>query len=163
MENLYRQVAATKCTPYQLAYPWEGSKLWYDPEVYPFVYLAHRSWWDHDWRSTHALLGQTRRWKQKMEAATNRVKFLNCCINTWGFDDFLQLLDDCNDSTMIMWWGGQPGRNQSRGPGYHGPVIESLTFLRRRTASEYDSKMINALTLFRIDEGGFSSVTALLL
>ncbi|OWY98291.1 hypothetical protein PHMEG_00030975 [Phytophthora megakarya] len=98
-----------------------------------------------------------------MEAAANRVKFIGFCIKMWGFYDFLQLIDDCKDPKMLMWWGGQPGRNQSRGPGYQGPVIESLTFLRRRSASEYDAKMINALAPFRLDEGGFSSIRSLLL
>ncbi|POM74056.1 hypothetical protein PHPALM_9034 [Phytophthora palmivora] len=157
---------------FQLAFPWEGSRLWYDPEEYPYAYLAHWRWWNRDrhvffdWQ-LHVPLktqaAQTRRRKQKMEATSHRVKFLSFCIKTWDFYNFLELMEDCENPTTLMWWGGQPGRNHSRGPGYHGPVIESLSFLRRRDAEEYDTKIRNALTPFRLNVGGFSSATDLLL
>ncbi|KAL3658588.1 hypothetical protein V7S43_016472 [Phytophthora oleae] len=62
-----------------------------------------------------------------------------------------------------MWWGGQPGRNPSRGPGYHGPVNESLTALRRRDTSEYELMLKNALKPFCIDDGVLSRITELFL
>ncbi|KAK1947081.1 hypothetical protein P3T76_001091 [Phytophthora citrophthora] len=48
LETLFNEVAASNRPACQLAYDWEGSKLWYDPEAYPYVYLAHWRWWNHD-------------------------------------------------------------------------------------------------------------------
>ncbi|KAE9236280.1 hypothetical protein PF002_g11281 [Phytophthora fragariae] len=45
LESVYRHVAAEKLKPWQQAYPWEGEHLFYDPEEYPDIYLAHWRFW----------------------------------------------------------------------------------------------------------------------
>ncbi|KAE9188597.1 hypothetical protein PF002_g25276 [Phytophthora fragariae] len=72
-------------------------------------------------------------------------------------------LEDILDERLLMWWGGQPGKNQPQGTDYIGPVIESLAVLHRRDAAAYSAKMKHALEPFHLDRGGFTRMTDMLL
>ncbi|KAE9319557.1 hypothetical protein PR003_g17941 [Phytophthora rubi] len=141
LEKLYRQASELGAAPYELAYPWAGSRLFYDPALYPHVHVAHwRMWHNHrpiffDWQLHTPIASksaQDRRRKKMMDAVEARLGFTSLCVETWGYYDYLQKLEDAQDERLLMWWGGQPGKNQSQVEDYHGPVIESLSVLRRR-------------------------------
>ncbi|KAE9152300.1 hypothetical protein PF006_g3460 [Phytophthora fragariae] len=98
-----------------------------------------------------------------MDAVDARLVFISLCIETWGYYNFLQRLEDILDERLLMWWGGQPGKNQPQGTDYIGPVIESLAVLRRRDAAAYSAKMKHALEPFHLDRGGFTRMIDMLL
>ncbi|KAE9034267.1 hypothetical protein PR003_g10179 [Phytophthora rubi] len=172
LERLYRRASELGAAPYELAYPWAGSRLFYDPALYPHVHVAHwRMWQNHrpisfDCQLHAPIAGksaQDRRQKKKMDAVEARLGFTSLCVETWGYYGYLQRLEDVRDERLLMWWGGQPGKNQSQGEDYHGPVIESLSVLRWRDPIAYAHKMKNALKPFSLDKGRFTRMTDLLL
>ncbi|KAI9987900.1 hypothetical protein PInf_024155 [Phytophthora infestans] len=59
--------------------------------------------------------------------------------------------------------GGQPGRNTPDAKSYRGPVIDSLTRLYQHDQKGYVRRIRGALKPFGIDEGGFATMTELLL
>ncbi|ETK70926.1 hypothetical protein L915_21744, partial [Phytophthora nicotianae] len=97
-----------------------------------------------------------------MQAHIARIKFLSMCIEMWGYFGFLSQFEACTSNRRLMWMGGQPGRNTGDAKSYYGPVIENLRELLRRDPDAYTGKMKSALQPFRLDEGGFTNVTSLL-
>ncbi|ETP34722.1 hypothetical protein F442_17001 [Phytophthora nicotianae P10297] len=97
-----------------------------------------------------------------MQAHIARIKFLSMCIKTWGYFGFLSQFEACTSNRRLMWMGGQPGRNTGDAKSYYGPVIENLRELLRRYPDAYMGKMRSALQPFRLDEGGFTNLTSLL-
>ncbi|KAE9145840.1 hypothetical protein PF006_g9343 [Phytophthora fragariae] len=172
LDKLYERASKLNVSPYELAYPWKGSRLFYDPALYPHVHVGHWGWWHQhrpnfwDWQLHAPLAGRKaldRHRKRKMDAVDARLVFISLCIETWGYYNFLQRLEDILDERLLMWWGGQPGKNQPQGTDYIGPVIESLAVLRRRDAAAYSAKMKHALEPFHLDRGGFTRMTDMLL
>ena len=102
LDEIYRQAATQKAVPYQLAYPWSGQVLWYDPEAYPDIHVAHWRFWNahrsafFQW-ALHVPLetpsAQTQRRKAKMAAVRERLRFVSLCIETWGWYSFLGRLE----------------------------------------------------------------------
>ncbi|KAE8910081.1 hypothetical protein PF007_g19095 [Phytophthora fragariae] len=46
IETIYAKAETAKRTPYQLAYPWEDIPLWYEPEGFPGIHVAHWRFWN---------------------------------------------------------------------------------------------------------------------
>ncbi|KAE9006230.1 hypothetical protein PR003_g28913 [Phytophthora rubi] len=46
IETIYAKAETAKRTPYQLAYPWEDIPLWYEPEDFPGIHVAHWRFWN---------------------------------------------------------------------------------------------------------------------
>ncbi|KAE9023213.1 hypothetical protein PR002_g11763 [Phytophthora rubi] len=170
IETIYAKAEAAKRTPYQLAYPWEDIPLWYDPEDYPGVHVAHWRLWNafratfFEW-ALHAPLSsssaQAQRRKRKMAAIRERLCFLSLCIETWGYYNFLRRLEAKGNSDL-MWWGGQAGRHTPEAKGYTCSPIRDLLDLYDNEPAEYRRKVRDALKPFQLDAGSFKTMTELL-
>ncbi|OWZ10760.1 hypothetical protein PHMEG_00016337 [Phytophthora megakarya] len=174
LEEIYRTAQEAKKSVYELAYPWEGSYLWYDPAAFPSLHLAHwRIWMRNrpkffDWQLHAPLIGKyimgVRR-KAKMEAIQERVELLDMCVATWGYYGFLRMFESVpkkERKRLLMFWGGQPGRNSPDSRHYSGPTIANLSFMLKHDEKAYEQKIQNALEPFQIDKGAFTTITELL-
>ncbi|ETP28507.1 hypothetical protein F442_22196, partial [Phytophthora nicotianae P10297] len=171
LEALFKEAALKDVSVHELSYPWTDSEVWYDQDAFFHIHVEHWRWWMKfrpaffDWQlnipyRSQQLLNSRR--KLKMQAHIARIKFLSMCIETWGYFGFLSHFEACTSNRRLMWMGGQPGRNTGDAKSYYGPVIENLRELLRRDPDAYTGKMKSALQPFRLDEGGFTNVTSLL-
>ncbi|KAE8905941.1 hypothetical protein PF007_g11004 [Phytophthora fragariae] len=172
IETIYAKAEAAKRTLYQLAYPWEDIPLWYDPEDYPGVHVAHWRLWNafratfFEWAlhaplSSSSAQAQAQRRKRKMAAIRERLCFLSLCIETWGYYNFLRCLEAKGNSDL-MWWGGQSGRRTPEAKGYTCSPIRDLLDLYENEPAEYRRKVRDALKPFQLDAGSFKTMTELL-
>ncbi|KAE9316119.1 hypothetical protein PF008_g19088 [Phytophthora fragariae] len=170
IELIYAKAEAAKRAPYQLAYPWEDIPLWYEPEDFPGVHVAH--WrFRNAFRATflelalHAPLAsssaQAQRRKRKMAPIRERLCFLSLCIETWGYYNFLRRLE-AKGNGNLMWWGGQAWRRTPEAKGYTCSPIRDLLDLYETEPAEYRRKVRDALKPFQIDAGSFETMTELL-
>lgn len=170
--DLYKiaeQAASAGRAPYQLAYPWAGVRLWYNPSRYPSVHLAH---WRFMmvWRPMLWLCAmhppfppgtlQARYRKKKMRACRVRLRFLSYCIESWGFVAFLELLQV--GGTRLLWLGGRPGRQIPKAPKSSGDLDQNLGTLYFTDRSRYKRRIEAALDPVNIDQEGYASVAELL-
>ncbi|KAE9079511.1 hypothetical protein PF010_g22729 [Phytophthora fragariae] len=171
IETIYAKAEAAKRTPYQLAYPWEAIPLWYDPEDYPGVHVAHWRLWNafratfFEW-ALHAPLSsssaQAQRRKRMMAAIRERLCSLSLCIETWGYYNFLRRLE-AKGNRDLMWWGGQAGRRTPEAAkGYTCSPIRDLLDLYENEPAEYRRMVRDALKPFQLDAGSFKMMTELL-
>ncbi|OWZ17675.1 hypothetical protein PHMEG_0008343 [Phytophthora megakarya] len=171
IEAIYRKAANMHKPPYELTYPWTESKVWYDPEEYPDLHVAHwRLWMTYrrhffDWQlnaplKVNSQRGARRRWKQT--ACAERLHFLSLCIETWGYYDFLRRFERVDGDRLLMWFGGHPGKNSPDARKYDGPTILNLTSLYAQDEAEYKARVAGALKPFQLDQGGFRNLTELL-
>ncbi|KAE8997048.1 hypothetical protein PR001_g14982 [Phytophthora rubi] len=171
IETIYAKAEAAKRTPYQLAYPWEAIPLWYDPEDYPGVHVAHWRLWNafratfFEW-ALHAPLSsssaQAQLRKRMMAAIRERLCSLSLCIETWGYYNFLRRLEAKGNSDL-MWWGGQAGRRTPEAAkGYTCSPIRDLLDLYENEPAEYRRMVRDALKPFQLDAGSFKTMTELL-
>ncbi|GMF14677.1 unnamed protein product [Phytophthora fragariaefolia] len=126
IEAIYRHTLAVQMESYERAYPWEYRHLWYNPEKYPDMYVAHWRFWNasrpvfFEW-TLHASLttdsAQNQRRKRKMLAIRDRLSFLSMCIETRGYYKFLRRLE-AEGNGNFMWWGGQAGRTTKEAKTY---------------------------------------------
>ncbi|KAE9286182.1 hypothetical protein PR003_g26388 [Phytophthora rubi] len=137
LEKLYRRASELGAAPYELAYPWAGSRLFYDPALYPHVHVAHwRMWHNHrpiffDWQLHAPIAGksaQDRRRKKKMDAVEARLGFTSLCVETWGYYDYLQKLEDVQDERLLMWWEGNLARTSRKGRTTNGQLSRVFRF-----------------------------------
>ncbi|KAI9997338.1 hypothetical protein PInf_001129 [Phytophthora infestans] len=169
LEDIYQEAVLLGLEPFMMAFPWRGSVLWYSPFDFPLVHVAHWRFWNRnrtrfwDWQLNAPLKNSSARRKAKMLALVARVRFLSICIETWGYYGFLELFERCTSRRRLMWMGGQPGRNTPDAKSYRGPVIDSLTRLYQHDQKGYVRRIRGALKPFGIDEGGFATMTELLL
>uniref|UniRef100_H3H4R5 Uncharacterized protein n=1 Tax=Phytophthora ramorum TaxID=164328 RepID=H3H4R5_PHYRM len=170
LQQMYHEANAEGVFPYEKAYPWEGVYLWYDPADYEDVYLAHWRFWNlhrpvfFDWalhvpHASGAMLAARR--KKKMAAGRARQEFVSLCIERWGWYGFLRMLE-FTGNRHLMWWGGQPGRNSSKGKAYTGGHVVDLGELCKKDEGAYKAKISGALKPFRLDEGAFANLPELL-
>ncbi|KAE8877842.1 hypothetical protein PF005_g16701 [Phytophthora fragariae] len=40
-EKVYERASNLNVSPYEQVYPWKGSRLFYDPALYPHVHVGH--------------------------------------------------------------------------------------------------------------------------
>lgn len=167
--RVFHRAATKGRPPFRLAYPWSGVRLWYDPEKYPKVHLAHWRFWNSHRRTfwlcaIHPPLpaGNKQNYyrKQKMNACRARLQFLSGCIEAWGYVAFLKLLDEGN--TQLLWLGGRPGRHSPNGTKENSGVDQDLAALYVQDPDRYRRRVKAALDSKKIDEDGFASVTELL-
>ncbi|KAE9008783.1 hypothetical protein PR002_g15802 [Phytophthora rubi] len=152
IEAIYAKAEVVKRTPYQLAYPWEDIPLWYEPEGYPGIHVAHWRFWNAfratflEW-ALHAPLASS-------SAQAQRRKHL-------GYYNFLRCLEAKGNSDL-MWWGGQAGRRTPEAKGYTCSPIQDLLDLYENKPAEYRRKVRDALKPFRLDAGSSETMTELL-
>ncbi|KAE9337116.1 hypothetical protein PF008_g12698 [Phytophthora fragariae] len=41
-----------------------------------------------------------------MDAVEARLGFTSLCVETWGYYDYPQKLEDAQDERLLMWWWG---------------------------------------------------------
>jgi hypothetical protein len=156
-------------SPCLLAFPWTGRSRWYDPAEHPDVLRAHwRFWMKHrrafwDW-AFHAPLKPGRlalanRRKLKLRAVQARLVFLSFCIETWGFYDFMERLDE---HPQLFWFGGPPGRTSNTTAPPNTAFAEDLDWLAVHDPARYAATLENALDPGSIDAFGYPHMRSLL-
>ncbi|KAE9016569.1 hypothetical protein PF011_g7096 [Phytophthora fragariae] len=150
IELIYAKAEAAKRAPYQLAYPWEDIPLWYEPEDFPGVHVAHWRFWNAfratflEW-ALHAPLtsssAQAQRRKRKMAAIRER---------------------EGQQHLYVVGWSGRAGRRTPEAKGYTCSPIRDLLDLCETEPAEYRRKVRDALKPFQIDAGSFETMTELL-
>ncbi|OWZ14769.1 hypothetical protein PHMEG_00011698, partial [Phytophthora megakarya] len=63
---------------------------------------------------------------------------------------------------LLMFWGGQPGKNSPDSRHYSGPTVANLSFMLKHDEKVYEQKIKNALEPFQIDKEAFTTITELL-
>ncbi|KAG1704696.1 hypothetical protein DVH05_005625 [Phytophthora capsici] len=171
VEAIYRRAANMGKTCQELAYPWEGSTVWYDPAEHESLHVAHwRFWMAHrlnffEWqlnapfRSTFA---RSQRRRLAALARSARLKFISQCIEQWGYYGFLKLYEGSEPDRLLMWMGGQPSKNAPDAKQYDGPTIQNLSSLFTHDFEAYKARVKGALKPLQLDQGGFTSITELL-
>ncbi|KAK1940909.1 hypothetical protein P3T76_007615 [Phytophthora citrophthora] len=171
VEAIHRRAANVNKLCFELAYPWEHSKVWYDPSEYHELHVAHWRFWmenrSHffDWQLNAPLktsFSRRLRRKLKQQACTDRLKFLSQCIETWGYYNFLERYEGVENDRLLMWMGGQPGKNSPDAKIYKGPTIQNLSNVYSYDPETYHTRVKNALKPFKLDQGGFLNITSLL-
>ncbi|POM66092.1 hypothetical protein PHPALM_18101 [Phytophthora palmivora] len=163
VEAIYRRASNMGKFCFELAYPWEHSKVWYDPLENQDLHTAHwrfrmanRSrffeWQLHVPLWSISARGQQRRWKQL--ACTERLKFLSHCIENWGYYEVLRLFEGVESDRLLMWMGGQPSKNAPDANKYEGPTMQNLTGLYSQDREAYHSRVRGALKPFQLDQRG---------
>ncbi|GMF49355.1 unnamed protein product [Phytophthora fragariaefolia] len=153
IDATYAKAAESKQQPHQPAYPWEGHALWYDPEEYPGLHVAHWRFWN-TFRATlferalHMPLAttsaQTQRRKRKMAAIRECLSFISLCIETWGYFNFLRRLE-AEGNGGLMWRGRQAGWRTAEAKRYTCSPILDLMDLYENDRGEYHRKIREAL------------------
>ncbi|KAG1703312.1 hypothetical protein DVH05_008221 [Phytophthora capsici] len=171
VEAIYRRAVNMGKTCQQLAYPWEGSKVWYDPVENELLHVAHWRFWmanrvrffewqlNAPYRSSSA---RSQRRRQTALARTARLKFISQCIEHWGYYGFLKLYEGSEPDRLLMWMGGQPSKNAPDAKQYDGPTIQNLSSLFTQDFEAYKARVKGALKPMQLDQGGFTSITELL-
>ncbi|KAE8903078.1 hypothetical protein PF003_g13030 [Phytophthora fragariae] len=170
LEGIFRHVAAVNLKAWQRAYPWVNQHLFYDPVEDPDVYLGHWRFW-HNCRAAffewalHAPLrtdsDKVQRRKRKGHAVHQRLVFISLCIETWGYYNFLRRIEAPGNGTL-MWWGGQTGNTTKETKGYSCTPIQNLFKLFQKDKAAYERKIQDAIKPFKIDKGGFTTITEML-
>ncbi|KAE9350534.1 hypothetical protein PR003_g5322 [Phytophthora rubi] len=170
LEVLYVKASAHGMTVYMMAYPWVEIQLWYDPSEYPELHVEHWRFWMNGRRvfwewGLHAPLTSnaalTQRRKRKMAAVAARLVFISMNNATFGYYNFLHRLE-YSGNTLLMWWGGLPGKTSSAGSASAGPTSEDLGEMCRRNKFEYKTRIHSALTPGRLDKNAYKNMTSLL-
>ncbi|KAG1712644.1 hypothetical protein DVH05_000386 [Phytophthora capsici] len=171
VEGIYRRAYNMGNTCQELAYPGEGSKVWYDPVENELLHVAHWRFWmanrvrffewqlNMPYRSSFA---RSQRRRQTALARTARLKFISQCIEHWGYYGFLKLYERSEPDRLLMWMGGQPSKNAPDAKQYDGPTIQNLSSLFTQDFEAYKARVKGALKPLHLDQGGFTSITELL-
>ncbi|KAG3027216.1 hypothetical protein PC128_g10363 [Phytophthora cactorum] len=106
------------------------------------------------------MLSQRRKDKLLVDIAC--ILFTSLWIEAWGYCNFSQRFEESKSGRQLMWMGDQPGRNSADAKTYTRPTIENLYGLFCRNRTEYYRKIKNVLKPFRLDDGGFDSITSML-
>eukprot|EP00644_Phytophthora_capsici_P005897 jgi/Phyca11/97877/e_gw1.2.326.1 len=171
VEGIYRRAYNMGKTCHQLAYPWEGSKVWYDPVENESLHVAHWRFWManrvrfFEWQLNMPYRGsfaRSQRRRQTALARTARLKFISQCIEHWGYYGFLKLYEGSEPDRLLMWMGGQPSKNAPDAKQYDGPTIQNLSSLFTQDFEAYKARVKRALKPLHLDQGGFTSITELL-
>ncbi|KAE9355839.1 hypothetical protein PF008_g3880 [Phytophthora fragariae] len=170
LEGIFRHVAAVNLKAWQRAYPWVNQHWFYDPVEDPDVYLGHWRFW-HNCRAAffewalHAPLrtdsDKVQRRKRKGHAVHQRLVFISLCIETWGYYNFLRRMEAPGNGTL-MWWGGQTGNTTKEAKGCSCTPIQNLFKLFQKDKAAYQRKIQDAIKPFKIDKGGFTTITEML-
>ncbi|KAG3093850.1 hypothetical protein PI124_g8812 [Phytophthora idaei] len=169
LERLYKSAHKRGLPIEQVQYPWEGQRLFYDPVEFSNLYLAHWRIWmtiryaAFEW-GLHAHLNdkaaQAQRRKRKMAAHESRLRFTSLCFETLGYFDTLHRLKETGHRNLL-WWGGQPGRNNSDKK-YKSPTISDLGVLLHSDKEAYLKKMQSASKPFKLDQDSFQDLPSML-
>ncbi|KAG1689251.1 hypothetical protein DVH05_002319 [Phytophthora capsici] len=171
VEAIYRRAVNMGKTCHQLAYPWEGSKVWYDPAEEELLHVAHWRFWManqvrfFEWQLNmpyRSSFQRSQRRRQTALARTARLKFISQCIERWGYYGFLKLYEGSEPDRLLMWMGGQPSKNAPDAKQYDGPTIQNLSSLFTQDFEAYKARVKGALKPMQLDQGGFTSITELL-
>ncbi|KAG1695898.1 hypothetical protein DVH05_019253 [Phytophthora capsici] len=112
-----------------------------------------RAFWE--WAFHAPLENPASRRKAKLRATVARLAFTSLCIQTWGFNGYMEQLYACPD---MYWLGGQPGHTASDGNKYPGPHAEDLASLARKDKPRYQATIKNAMTPVAVDSYGYESM-----
>ncbi|KAE9346606.1 hypothetical protein PR003_g7349 [Phytophthora rubi] len=143
LEGIFRHVVAVNLKAWQRAYPRAAFFEW-------ALHAPLRT--DSD---------KVQRRKRKGHAVHQRLVFISLCIETWGYYNFLRRIEAPGNGTL-MWWGGQTGNTTKEAKGYSCTPIQNLFKLFQKDKAAYQRKIQDAIKPFKIDKGGFTTITEML-